>query len=191
MKCAPSREWSACNGQSRYGQRVSVDGSFEIRRLTLSDVEDFRTIRLAALQREPEAFGSTYELEAVQPISQFSDRLATSTIFGAFTASIIVGMAGYKSGIGQKHRHKGFIWGVYVQPETRGQGIATALMDALLRSAGGVVEQLTLTVVLGNRTAISLYRKFKFEPYGIEPRALKHNEEYWDEMLMIRSLRQR
>jgi ribosomal protein S18 acetylase RimI-like enzyme len=164
--------------------------SIEIRRLRLSDVEDFRLIRLAALQREPEAFGSTYEIEAGRSIFEFSDRLTTSTVFGAFSAGVIVGMAGYKLGIGQKDYHKGFVWGVYVQPDARGQGVASALMDELLRSAGEFVEQLTLTVVLGNETAISLYLKFKFEPYGIEPRALKHKEKYWDEMLMIRFLRQ-
>jgi ribosomal protein S18 acetylase RimI-like enzyme len=160
--------------------------SVEICPFNLSNVEEFRSIRLEALQREPEAFGTTYDQEVRRSIADFSERLATSTIFGAFIARDVVGMAGFRQGTGQKDRHKAFVFGVYVRPEVRRRGVGTALMEALLRSASEVVEQLTLTVVVGNDAAIALYRRFEFQIYGVEPRALKHNSQYWDELLMAR-----
>ena len=66
--------------------------------------------------------------------------------------------------------------------------ITPLLVQALLLAAAGVVEQLTLTVVSENHAAIALYRKFGFEVYGVEPRALKQPEGYSDEVLMVRFL---
>jgi Acetyltransferase (GNAT) domain len=61
---------------------MSADG-IEIRRLTQEDPTDavlYRGIRLEALQANPEAFGSTLEVENAQPLSWFSDRLGGSTV---------------------------------------------------------------------------------------------------------------
>lgn len=56
---------------------MSADG-LEIRRLAQEDPTDavlFRGIRLEALQANPEAFASTFEVENAQPLSWFSARL--------------------------------------------------------------------------------------------------------------------
>lgn len=156
----------------------------EVRRLKIGDVEDYRAIRLAALEAEPEAFGSVYALEAVRPISDFAERLATCVVFGAYAGGRIVGVIGFKQETGPKDGHKGFVFGLYVHPDWRGQGVGAKLMKNLIASAQGVVEQLTLAVVQGNRNAIALYRNAGFEVYGIEPRALKSAGGYSDEVLM-------
>ena len=88
----------------------------EVRRLEVTDVEDYRMIRLAALRTEPEAFGSTYEVEAARPLAVFAERLKTSAIFGAYADGRLLGMAGFKQEDGQKDRHKGSVWGMYVDP---------------------------------------------------------------------------
>ncbi|GAF61906.1 hypothetical protein JCM18903_1947 [Psychrobacter sp. JCM 18903] len=46
------------------------------------------------------------------------------------------------------------------------------------------VEQILLTVADDNKPAINFYKNFGFQTYGIEPMALKDNEEYIDEILM-------
>jgi ribosomal protein S18 acetylase RimI-like enzyme len=161
---------------------------FEVRRLEVSDVEDYRTIRLAALAGAPDSFGSVYEVERDRPLAEFSARLATSTIFGAFAGGQIIGMAGFKQETGLKDQHKGFVWGAYVQQQARGQGIGAALVAAVVEYARDVVEQLTLTVVQGNDAALALYQKYEFQPYGEEPRALKTAAGYADEVLMWRRL---
>lgn len=160
----------------------------QIRRLDVADAADYRAIRLAALQGDAEAFGSTYEAEAGRPLSAFAERLASSVVFGAYVDGEVVGMAGFKQREGSRECHKAFVWGTYVRPDMRRQGVAEALIEALLRSAAQLVEQLTLCVVKDNAAAIALYRKFGFEVYGSEPRALKSAAGYADEVLMARLL---
>ena len=46
-----------------------------IRRLTEHDVEEFRSLRLRALQEHPEAFGRSYEEESAEPIERMAARL--------------------------------------------------------------------------------------------------------------------
>ena len=161
-----------------------MSGSFRISRLLPSDAEAFRTIRLAALRTAPDAFGSTYEIEAARPVSTFADGLAASVVFGAYDDQRIVGMAGLKREAGPKVSHKAFVWGFYVEPAWRGRGVGSALVAALIEAARDVVEQLTLTVVEGNDAALALYEKFGFSAYGIEPRALKTSAGYVNEILM-------
>ncbi len=162
---------------------------FEIRRLLVADVEDYRTIRLASLQTEPEAFGSVYEVELTHPIESFVERLASSIVVGAYAGGRIVGVAVFQQEVGPKERHKGVVAGVYVQPDARGQGVAAALIAAVIDFARNVVEQLTLAVVQGNGAAITLYHRFGFKVYGVEPRARKHSDGYVDKVLMVLDLR--
>ena len=58
----------------------------EIRQLTEADADAvlYRDIRLEALRANPEAFGSTFEIEDAQHLSWFSARLVSSILLGAF-----------------------------------------------------------------------------------------------------------
>jgi ribosomal protein S18 acetylase RimI-like enzyme len=158
---------------------------FTIRHLTPADAADYRAIRLAALQNAPEAFGSTYTFEAARPMSGWEERLAAPGAFGAYLDDEIVGMARFIQDAGSaKERHKGAVYGMYVAPQARGQGIGSALLSALIEHASGVVEQLRLGVVDTNIAAIRLYQKHGFEIYGTEMRALKTDTGYSNEVLM-------
>ena len=158
---------------------------FTIRHLTPADAADYRAIRLAALQNSPDSFGSTYESEVARPMSAWEERLATPGAFGAYLDGKIVGMARFVRDAGSaKERHKGSIYGMYVALEARGQGIGSALLDALIHHASGIVEQLRLGVVDTNEAAIRLYQKHGFEIYGKEMRALKTETGYANEVLM-------
>ena len=165
---------------------------FTIRQLRPADAADYRTIRLAALQNAPEAFGSTYEMEAGQTMSGWEERLQTPGAFAAFMDGKIVGMARFVQDAGSaKERHKGAVYAMYVAPQARGQGIGSALLEALISHASGVVEQLRLGVVDTNEAAIRLYQKHGFEIYGKELRALKTAQGYSDEVLMALRLTER
>jgi ribosomal protein S18 acetylase RimI-like enzyme len=77
---------------------------------------------------------------------------------------------------------------MYVEPQYREQGLGKALLLALIERATKEcdgLEQIHLTVVSNNNSAKSLYVSLGFEVYGIEPRALKTDEQYFDEDLMI------
>ena len=162
----------------------------EIRRLGPSNAEDFRYIRLFALQTAPEAFGSTWEMEAPRPLSAWEDRLKTPAAFGAYEDGKIVGMARFLQDTGsEKERHKGSVYGMFVAPAARGQCVGSALLTALIDYASTMVEQLRLGVVDTNAAAIQLYQKHGFEIYGTEMRALKTPYGYSNELLMALRLK--
>jgi ribosomal protein S18 acetylase RimI-like enzyme len=87
-----------------------------------------------------------------------------------------------------KTKHRGFIWGMYTQPEYRGQGIASALIQTIINYANSRVTQLHLTCVTGNLGGVALYQKYGFKIYGTEPNALKIGDTFFDEYLMILDL---
>jgi ribosomal protein S18 acetylase RimI-like enzyme len=165
-----------------------IEAAIEVRRLFSADAPLYREIRLDGLQRDPDAFSSTFEVESEQPLSFFADRLARSAVFGAFRGSELVGVAGFAVQQGPKHAHKGTLWGMYVRPEARQMGIGGKLVEAIIEHARTRVEQIHLIVVSDNRSARRLYANFGFEEYGLEPRAAKHHGVYHDDVLMAKML---
>jgi ribosomal protein S18 acetylase RimI-like enzyme len=157
-----------------------------IRRLGPS--EAYRSIRLEALQNEPDAFGSTFEKESAEPLQVFIDSLARNAIFGSFFGDRLAGVAGFYIMPGPKMSHKGVLWGMYVVPEARGSGLAAALVETVLAYAGKEVEQVQLTVVVSNPRARRFYERMGFVEYGLEEKALKYKGGYFDEVLMVKFL---
>jgi RimJ/RimL family protein N-acetyltransferase len=166
----------------------------EIRRLTEVDAADaalYRDIRLEALRTNPEAFGSTLEIENAQPLSWFSDRPGSSTVLGAFRDGELVAIAGFAIQQGQKRVHKGMIWGMYVRLGARSAGVGRRLVEAILDLARQRVELVQLTVVRDNEQARHLYASLGFLEYGTEKNALKQDGRYYDEVLMAKDLSDR
>src|SRR5262245_19005158 len=98
----------------------------EIRRLAQEQPGDpvlYQSIRLEALQANPEAFGSTFEAENAKPLSWFSDQLGGLTVLGVFRNADLVGVASFAVQQGQKRAHKGGLWGMYVRPAARRAGV--------------------------------------------------------------------
>ena len=156
-----------------------------VRRLGEADVAAYREIRLEALARAPEAFGSTLAREQAFAPADFLDRLTRGVVLGAFEGTALDGIAGLVVAAGEKERHKGTLFGMYVRPDARGRGVGRALVEAVLAAAEGVVEQVLLAVVDGNGGARRLYERCGFTTYGVEPRALKFEGRYFDEVLMV------
>ena len=85
---------------------------------------------------------------------------------------------------GGKTAHKALLFGMYLRRGYRGRGVGDALMSRLIEEARGSVEIVTLTVMSDNAPAVALYQRWGFESYGTEPRAVKEDGLYFDEMLM-------
>jgi ribosomal protein S18 acetylase RimI-like enzyme len=160
----------------------------QIRRVTPADAALYRGIRLEGLQRNPEAFGSTFEFESAQADSWFAERLASSEVLGAWHDGDLVGIVGFRVQQGVKVAHKGVLWGMYVKPAFRKAGAARRLVDALIDIASTRVELVQLEVWEGNAAARRLYTGAGFVDYGIEVNALKQNGVYYNEVLMAKSL---
>ena len=67
--------------------------------------------------------------------------------------------------------------------------MADAVMTALLAHAEDHVEQIHLSVTAANKRAIGFYERLGFKAFGTEPRALKVDGVYIDELLMVKILR--
>jgi ribosomal protein S18 acetylase RimI-like enzyme len=160
----------------------------EIRRMAPADAVLYRDIRLESLQRNPEAFASTFEHEESQPLTWFADRLAAADVLGAFDDSTVLGTAALSIHQGPKHAHKGVLWGMYVRPNARRAGLGRRLVEGIIELARSRVELIQLTVVQENVQAQRLYANLGFVGYGIEKNALKQNGRYYDEILMAKAL---
>ncbi|KMY54110.1 acetyltransferase [Bacillus sp. FJAT-27231] len=162
-----------------------------IRILKESDAKLYQEIRLSALKVNPEAFGSTYEREVDFSVETIKERIKPTKdqfILGSFNDSgSLVGIVTFIREDNPKANHKGNIFGLYVIPERRGQGLGKTLIAELIRQAQSHngLEQIRLTVVSDNDPAKKLYKSLGFKVYGIERNALKFNGKYFDEVLMV------
>ena len=164
-----------------------------IRKLTIEDGESLWNLRLQALKDNPEAFASTYEETLQNGKEQFIHRIhprEDAFYLGAFDPNL-VGMVYFRRNEGRKSSHKGHVLGMYVHPESRGQGVGKALLQQVLAQSHLLpdLEQLHLMVVTTNQAARVLYRSVGFEVYGTLLQAFKLDEQYWDEELMVLRLK--
>lgn len=161
-----------------------------IRALTPSDAAAFQALRLRGLQECPEAFASSYEEEVGTPLDEIERRLhpkPNSAIFGAFEREQLCALVGLQREGMAKLAHKSFIWGVYVSPEVRGQGVGTQILSHALSYAADVLRtpQVNLGVNTRNTAAVALYRKLGFVDFGLERGYLLVGGVLHDEYQMV------
>jgi len=168
-------------------------GNVVIRDANLADAEQFRALRLFALQESPTAFSADYQVNLNQPMSFWEGRLTFDEygmIFPAEHNSQVIGMTGIRQGESPKTKHGAYIWGVYIHPEWRGFHLAEALIDTCNEWAKArQVDIVKLGVVTTNASAIRCYERCGFETYGTEPRCIYYDGVYYDEFLMFKNLK--
>jgi RimJ/RimL family protein N-acetyltransferase len=159
-----------------------------IRLLEPSDAPAFQELRLHALASNPEAFGASYEEEASLPIEIVRSRLSPSgpnAVFGAYAGDRLVGMAGFAVYERVKASHKGVMWGVFVRPEWRGHKAGKALVRRVIEHASRHVIILEATVSLANESARRTYHGLGFKAYGVQRKALRVGDVFYDEELLL------
>jgi len=167
-------------------------GSIAIREASRADATQFRELRLGALQDSPIAFSADYHINAGHPMGFWEGRLekdGNGIILLAEYDRRFIGMTGIRRGESAKTKHSAGIWGVYIRPEWRGLRIAEALLETCIdwaRMRGVVIVK--LAVVSANESAIRCYERCGFKIYGIEPRAILYEDQYYNEYLMFRDL---
>jgi ribosomal protein S18 acetylase RimI-like enzyme len=160
-----------------------------IRRLRSDDAASFRAIRLEALRANPELLRSTFELEDKLDVAWFASRLEDAHVMGAFRDGELVGTAGFSIQQGQPNAHKGRLFGMYVRSSSRNLGVGRLLLNAVLDVARKNVELIQLSVVRENRPARRLYESAGFLEFGVEIKASKYGDKYYDEALMALDFR--
>jgi GNAT superfamily N-acetyltransferase len=162
-----------------------------IRTLEPSDAELFYSFRLRGLKETPEAFGSTFAEESVIPAEVRRGRFHCTDenfVLGAFDEeSQLIGVAGFYRDTHLKLRHKGFVWGMYVSPESRVSGVGWALLASVIERGKSLpgLEQLCLDVVTVKEEARGLYLSQGFQIYALEREAMKQDGRYYDVEHMV------
>lgn len=161
----------------------------EIRRLSGADAEVYRCIRLEGLKLNPEAFGSSFEEELDYSVGVYCDRLDSEVAYtyGAFAGATLIGVVTLVQESKRKMHHRANIFGMYVTPGFRGQSAGKELMQAVIRKASELkkIEQIYLAVVSNNVPAKNLYDSLGFKTYGVDHHALRIEDDYFDEDLMV------
>ena len=156
-----------------------------------------KQLRLEALLAEPTAFASSYEDELAFSNEVWIARLATAyerdgnLTFFSEADGALDGMAGATWPAREKLRHVATMYGVYVSPAQRDQGIASQLMRRLLDELSALpqLEKVGLTVNSASTPAVRLYERFGFERVGAARRELRVGGQYYDLLYMERFLR--
>jgi len=150
-----------------------------IRELGDDDAQAYIELRREALSESPLAFASSPEDDvaaSAEAVRELLRHAPESVILGAFRQHL-VGAVGLYRDRHLKSSHKAHLWGMYVLPGHRRQGVGSELLDAVLRHARGLtgVSWVHLCVTSAAPEAQRLYERAGFRVWGTEPDALRHN----------------
>ncbi|MGP7815602.1 GNAT family N-acetyltransferase [Niallia sp. 01092] len=162
----------------------------DIRALTAKDAKSYWQLRLKTLKQNPNAFLVTVEEEEnkAQPIKKATIQLKDPSrlTLGAFYQNQLIGAITLQREVYTKIKHKGSVLSFFVEKDYRGRGIGRGLLEKVISIAKLYhIEQLLLSVVATNDNAIQLYESLGFTAMCLEKRALKVNNQYFDELHMV------
>lgn len=155
-----------------------------ITRLTQADAVPYRALMMRGYALHPDAFTSSVTEREVLPLSWWQGRLDPAhgheAVFGAWVQDQLAGACGLSFETRDKVRHKATLFGMYVDSDFRRRGIGAQLVQATLafaRSRTGI-RIVQLTVTQGNLNAQSLYERYGFVSFGVEPMAVAVGDGY-------------
>jgi len=161
-----------------------------IRKLQPHESNIYREIRLACLKNASAYFGSTYEEEILNPKLKFETFIENDSsdhfIFGAFDAEKLIGITGFTRMNRKRDQHRGELVQVYLDANYRGQNIGEKLIRSVVEYTFTMdgLEQIQLSAVASNQSAIKLYEKVGFRTFGVQPSYFKVGNEYVDQQFM-------
>jgi len=158
-----------------------------VRMLGEDDWQEYRAVRLAALEDSPDAFVATHAEESTFDETTWRARMNRSRRLLAEIDGTAVGVASL--GEDEEDPRAAQLFGLWVTPAARGTGVATALVqagaDAALASGR---SQLSYWVGTDNGRAVAFASGFGFRP-GNRRRPMHGHEATGDqEIVMVLAL---
>ncbi len=170
---------------------IELEATIEIVTLQPDEWQEYKNIRIEALQNEPQAFGANYEDALKKPDEEWIDRVKAAVtenkdiMLFARVDGKIVGMIGAYFHKSPETETVGNIWGVYVSEAYRGKGVAKKLMEKLLeRLRAKGLHEAKLEVNVEQSAALGLYQKMGFVIVEKLEKALVKNGKYYNEYRM-------
>lgn len=163
-----------------------------IKSLKPDEWQKYREIRLEALKTNPLAFSNTYEDVIKFPdekwrkqLKQSQKKAGTFFLF-AFDGDKVIGMNGVYWNNKPVTKHIAEIFGVFVNPKYRGQGIGRRLMEDIIKEIkkNPQFTKIKLGVNIKNAPAMKLYKSCGLKVVGRLEKELKFGKKYYDELLL-------
>ncbi|MFN8587631.1 MAG: GNAT family N-acetyltransferase [Candidatus Eisenbacteria bacterium] len=154
-----------------------------LRRLTPDDAVAYRALMLEAYSETPIVFGTAPHEAVAQPDSWWRARCSAEPdsaqlVIGAFDGATLAGALGVQFAQRERERHKATLFGMFVKPAARGNGLGRALVEAALDAARARegVRVAQLAAIEGNDGALQLYERCGFARWGVEPMCFANPE---------------
>jgi GNAT superfamily N-acetyltransferase len=138
---------------------------FTIHRVLPEEWEQYKILRLEALADEPTAYGDTTQRSRALSDAEWEAIVRDREIFVAEADGVFIGKA--TGGYNDRHPGTHWLYGMYVTPAWRGQGVADALVGMVAtwaRNQGGTSLSLHVTQTLPR--ARGFYERMGFRPTG-------------------------
>ena len=166
-----------------------------IRLLKRIDAQQYRQLRLQALQTDPEFFLSTFEVEHAKSLSQFEYELSASLsepcfgyygLFAPEDSRKLIGFCQAAPTYMAKQPHVAHFYNLYIDPAYRGRGHARTLLTHILEQLKQFgLEMVVISHIASNTKAHAFYKGLGFVETGLVPKSVKWNGEYDDELGMV------
>ena len=165
-----------------------------LRNLNENDFDEYYRLRLKALEENPLAFSSMAEFFRECPKEKHLELLRDSGsdsqfyLKGAFKDEKLVGLIGMKPESRACVDHKATLWGFYVDPAFQNIGIGEKLLSSFLMDAlkDKKLSSIRLIAAENCSAALKLFKKAGFKKYGVEPKGIKHEGSFFDQVYMQR-----
>lgn len=167
------------------------------RKLTAADAPTYRAIRLESLRLHPQNFGASYEQQKVLPKLHMEAVLEEGEngrfVMGAFEHDQLIGICAFVpfAPEDKPRQGDGMIIQVYVKAAYSGQKVGLGMMQAIIQAAFQQpnINEIVLSVKLGNVAAIRVYEQAGFTVYGIDEdeQLMAMRREYAQSLHHVRS----
>lgn len=146
-----------------------------------SDASQFKRLRLRAIKETPTAFSAEESEEEEKPISYFEAILGESVVFGCFSDDELIAKFCATRDRPKKLNHKAYLWGLYVDPSCRREGIAQDLFLKVMEQCKiqGIIHFRAI-VTAGNVRANTFFIRNGFDQIGTEHLSLYFDSQFYD-----------
>lgn len=136
-----------------------------VRVLDQDDWATYRDVRLRALRESPEAFVASAEEEAAFDDEVWQERMVRSRRILAFAGDEVIGVVSVGTGQRTGDSGAGELFGLWVEAQHRGAGVARRLMERAAKVARELgMRQLLYWVGTDNGRAVAFASSFGFRP---------------------------